>query len=54
MKRIIAIAGITVFALACAAQGGQPAAAPQGVAAEAKAAYNNIKNNITKMADAMS
>ena len=53
MKRIAAIAGITLFALACAAQDNKQAAPPQGVAAEAKVEYNNIKTNITKMADAM-
>ena len=54
MKRmtLIAIAALFAAATLCA-QAPQTPAAPPSLAAEAKAAYNNIKNNMTKMAEKM-
>jgi hypothetical protein len=53
VKRISLIVAVTLFAVrALTAQAPQTPAAPS-LSAEAKAAYNNIKNNLTKMAEKM-
>jgi hypothetical protein len=56
MKRslLIALAALLTGAFALAAQEAKKEAPPAGVSAEAKQAYNSIRNNLIKMADKMS
>jgi hypothetical protein len=53
VKRITLIVVTTLFVGTLLAQAPQTPAAAPSLAAEAKAAYNNIKNNMTKMAEKM-
>jgi hypothetical protein len=59
MKRLLVVICVALFALACAAQGGggdkkmQASTAPANAVADVKAAYANIKGNVTKMAEKM-
>ena len=52
MRHVVFVATLFVV-VALAAQAPQTPAAAPSLAAEAKAAYNNIKNNLTKMAEKM-
>jgi hypothetical protein len=53
VKRITLIVVTTLFVGTLLAQAPQTPAAAPSLAAEAKQAYNNIKNNMTKMAEKM-